>query len=94
MNTTENKASGDNLWGWVIIVLVAALVAMWGLAAFVFVRDVPRTWNRGALPDTPSESIYSTSPAPVTATVPQQIHPLPEAKPKQTVTATASGGRS
>jgi hypothetical protein len=89
MNTNESTTRGAGAWGWVVIVLVSALVVAWGLAAYVLVRDVPRTWHRGSLPDTPGESIYSTAPAPATATAPLQIPPLPEAQPKPT----ATGGR-
>ena len=93
MNTTQSPAKGDGVWSWIVIILVAALVVAWGLVAFMLVRDVPRTWHRGALPDTPSESIYSTSPAPDAANPPPQIQPLPEAKPKQAAPTKDTGGR-
>ena len=83
MDTSDPVDKGDPLWSWIVVLLVAALVVAWGLVAFTLVRDVPRTWHHGALPDTPSESIYSTNPTPDAANPPRQILPLPEAKPKK-----------
>jgi hypothetical protein len=71
MEPTE-KAAGP-VWGWVIVILVAALVVAWGLASFVLVPDVPRAFNSGALPDAPGESVYSTNPTPREAVPPLQI---------------------
>jgi hypothetical protein len=68
---------------WLIIVIVAALIVCWGLLNFALVRDPPRTWHFGVLPDAPSESVYSTEKAPQSATPPRQTPMLPEAQPKK-----------
>jgi hypothetical protein len=69
--------------GWAIVILVAALVALWGLLNFAVVKDLPRTWHFGVLPDAPSESVYSTEEAPQSLTPPRQTPMLPEAQPKK-----------
>ena len=68
---------------WAIVILVAALVALWGLLNFALVKDLPRTWQFGVLPDAPSESVYSTEEAPQSTTPPRQTPMLPEAQPKK-----------
>ena len=76
MEPSESRAGVA--WGWVVVILVAALVIAWGLLAFVLVPDVPRTWHMGALPDAPGESVYSTNPPPREAAPPPQIPPETE----------------
>ena len=81
----ESQESGKliSLRGWLIVILVAALVVLWGLFNYAFVKDPLRSWHFGALPDAPSESVYSTEAVPQSATPPQQSPMLPEAQPKQ-----------
>jgi hypothetical protein len=88
MESSEPAEKGDTVLGWIVIVLIAMLVVAWGLLAFALVRDVPRAWHYGALPDTPGESVYSSNPTPDATTPPPQIAPLPEAQPKS-----KTGGR-
>jgi hypothetical protein len=84
MEETEHGRKALPGWGWIVVILISALIIGWGLLNFVLVRDPPRTWHFGTLPDTPSQSIYSTeAPPAVTGNPPQQIPPLPEAQPKK-----------
>jgi len=66
---------------WAIIVMLCVLILAWGFVNWALVKDQPRKWDFGALPDAPSESIYSTGQAPELAAPPRQIQPLPEAHP-------------
>jgi hypothetical protein len=87
MEPNEQVERAGRGWGWLIVILVAALVAAWGLLSFARVPDVPRTWRYGAPPDAPGESVYSSNPTPREAAPPVQMAPLPEARP-----AAGSGG--
>jgi len=79
----ETEAARRRWAGWLIVLLVAAAIVVWGLLNFVLVRDAPRTWHFGTLPSAPSESVYSTHALPESASPPPQISPLPEAQPAQ-----------
>jgi hypothetical protein len=81
MSDTSQKTSAP--WGWIIIVLLCAGIIGWGLFNYAMIKDRQRAWNFGALPDAPSQSIYSTVPATATNEPPKQIFALPEAKPWQ-----------
>jgi hypothetical protein len=54
-----------------------------------WVKDGPRRWNYGTLPDAPSQSIYSTEAASENTIPPRQVAPLPEAKPRKPATQRA-----
>ena len=82
MEETEHGAGAASGWGWLIVILISALIVAWGLLNFAIIKDPPRTWHFGALPDAPGQSIYSTQEPPTAATPPPQIPPLPEAKPR------------
>lgn len=47
--------------GWVILVLLSIVILAWGMVIMFTVRDVPRHWDFGQLPDTPAESVHSTA---------------------------------
>ena len=68
---------------WIIILVASALIVGWGLLIHALVKDAPRQWDFGTLPDVPAQSIYSSAPTPQSATPPRQISPLPEARPWQ-----------
>jgi len=68
---------------WVIVLLASALIVGWGLLIHALVKDGPRQWDFGTLPDVPAQSIYSSAPTPEAEAPPRQIAPLPEAKPWQ-----------
>jgi len=83
MESSQETERNGWVWGWIVAILVAALVVGWGLLSFFTVRDEPRTWHFGVLPDAPGQSIYSTRESPDAAgPVPTQIPALPEARPK------------
>jgi hypothetical protein len=84
MEPSEKIETPARWWGWLVVILVCALVVAWGLVNFFLVKDGPRTWHFGTLPDAPSESIYSSRETPEAANPPRQIPPLPEAQPKKT----------
>jgi hypothetical protein len=70
-------------WSWVIVLAICAALVGWGLVNYCLVQDRPRQWDFGALPDTPSESPYSTSEPVTTPETPRQIAPLPEVRPME-----------
>jgi hypothetical protein len=73
-------------WGWILIVLLGLSLIVWGLLAYRLVRDRPREWDFGALPDVPAESAASSVEPAGGAPVPRQLEPLPRSSP--------AGGRS
>jgi hypothetical protein len=81
MNEYEEKHEIGSMWSWVLVVLLCAVILAWGLTIHALVKDGPREWNFGTLPDAPSQSIYSTEETPEKAIPPRQVAPLPEAKP-------------
>ena len=68
-------------WSWFLVALLAGLVLAWGLFCFKLVKDGPRRWNFGELPDAPSQSVYSTQEPSPNAAPPPQSPQLPEAEP-------------
>jgi len=68
-------------WGWVIIVVICLALIGWGLANYALVRNAPRQWDYGALPEPPAGSVYTTSQPPAGTPPQRQIAPLPNARP-------------
>jgi hypothetical protein len=68
-------------WAHVILILFAASLMGWGMLLHMTIRETPAKWDFGVLPDTPSESVYSTAEPPTGEAPPLQIAPLPEARP-------------
>lgn len=62
---------------WVILILFCALILGWGMIVEMMVMDAPPQWDFGVLPDTPSQSVYSSAPLPPDVNVPKQIEPVP-----------------
>jgi hypothetical protein len=56
----EEYRSISPFWSWVILVLCSITILAWGMLIMFTVRDVPRRWDFGQLPDTPAESVHST----------------------------------
>jgi len=86
MSEPENVAeaeSGSAARHWAVVILVVLMTIGWGLLIYALVRDRPREWDFSALPDAPSQSIYSTGESPERPNPPRQIPPLPEAQPKK-----------
>ena len=64
---------------WLILFLLAALVVGYGVLNYELVRERPRAWDFGALPQTPSESPYTSVSPPAQTPAPRQMPRLPEA---------------
>jgi hypothetical protein len=69
----------SSFWSWVILIVFAALILGWGMFAEMIVTTAPSQWDFGVLPDTPSQSAYSTF-LPAEGNVPDQIHRIPDAQ--------------
>ena len=91
VDTGEHERTGGNARGWLILVAACAVLIGWGLVIFSSVRDAPRQWDFGALPDVPGESIYSIQsvPPPLGGTPPRMMAPLPDSVPLTQKTAPA-----
>ena len=77
--TYEEHARIPQYLGWIILIGFTLFILGWGMLLMMLVRDTPRLWDYGVLPDTPAASIYSSvSHGEAQA---QQIAPLPEAQP-------------
>ena len=79
----ERPESHSSLWSWIILLLICAAIIGWGFLQYAFVRDAPREWDYGVLPDAPGQSIYSTAEPAEGRKVPPQIAPLPGAGPSR-----------
>ena len=77
MNNEPKNAAGH---GWLIVILICAGIIVWGAANFLLVRDRPRAWDFGALPDVPGQSIYSVETRPPASDSARQLPRLPEAE--------------
>ena len=80
MSQYEHESRHSPRSGWWTVLLICACLAAWGLVQYVTIRDAPRQWDFGALPDAPGQSIYSSSRPAQPAVVPPQMPPLPEAQ--------------
>ncbi len=67
--------------GWLAVIALSVALIGWGLLTYFIVQDRARVWYFGALPDAPSQSVYSTEATPQTMQPPRQTPQLPEAKP-------------
>jgi|WetSurMetagenome_2_1015567.scaffolds.fasta_scaffold401748_2 hypothetical protein len=77
----EESKEASSFAGWLMLIGICILLFAWGFWIFFTVKDTPRKWDFGILPDTPAESIYSTEKTPTTTTPPRQLPELPEAVP-------------
>lgn len=73
------KKELSSFWSWVIVILFSATIVAFGIVVFCLVRESPRQWDFGALPDIPAQSMYGTHPQPKETAVPRQIPPVPGA---------------
>jgi hypothetical protein len=67
-------------WSWVILIAFCALIMSWGMFVEMMVKTQPPHWDFGQLPDTPSESIYSTLQPPADVNIPYQMQYIPDAQ--------------
>ncbi|WP_243438486.1 hypothetical protein [Fundidesulfovibrio soli] len=84
----EEYTPTSSCTAWSIVLGVSFAVLALGMFLHTRISDPPRTWDFGALPDTPAESVYSTNEPQVreqapleTEGVPRQLPALPWAKP-------------
>ena len=69
----------SSFWSWVFLIVFSASIMCWGMFVEMIVSVGPSRWDFGALPDTPSQSVYSTASPPSDVNVPYQIHRIPDA---------------
>ncbi len=84
----EEYTPGGPFAGWAWVLGISFAVLALGMFLHTRISDPPRTWDFGALPDTPAQSVYSTLEPPLRElapfedkAVPRQLPPLPWAKP-------------
>jgi hypothetical protein len=82
MDEYEHGGGGGERSGWRIVLLICAALLGWGAIQYAAVRDAPRRWDFGALPDAPSQSAFSASQPANPQAGPAQMAPLPEARPQ------------
>ena len=74
----EKEERREGRIGWLVVIGLCTVLILWGLANYRLVKDRPRAWDFGVLPDTPGQSAYSTAtPSPTPAGL-RQVAPLPE----------------
>jgi hypothetical protein len=83
--TYEEDIEFSVFWSWVVILVFSLSVLAYMLVVCFAVRETPRQWDFGLLPDTPAESIYSTARYTRTKEPSRQLSPLPEAEKRPTV---------
>lgn len=85
MKKTEHKheefLTMSHKAGWAFILSFSALIICWCMTIMVIVGQREREFDYSILPDTPSESEYSTAIVPLSLEVPKQVQQLPEARP-------------
>jgi hypothetical protein len=75
----EEETIISSFWSWVILIIFCAIIMGWGMFVEMIVGVQPPHWDFGVLPDTPSQSVYSTVSPPSDVNVPYQIHRIPDA---------------
>ena len=76
----EEETIISSFWSWVILIAFCAVIMGWGMFVEMIVEAGPPHWDFGVLPDTPSQSAYSTALPPPDVNVPYQIHRIPDAQ--------------
>jgi hypothetical protein len=67
----------QQIWTWLIVLLLAIITLGWAMATHMAVPEVTRQWDFDVLPDTPAASVYSTVAPPRVTGVPPQMEPQP-----------------
>lgn len=78
MERFEEETEISLFWSWVLIILFSACIIVYGMCVHFTIRDVPRRWDFGVLPDTPAESIYSSTPYQKVKEAPPQLPMFPD----------------
>jgi hypothetical protein len=75
----EEQTIISSFWSWVFLIVFPIMILGWGMFVEMIVSVGPSRWDFGTLPDTPSQSVYSTASPPCDVNVPYQIHRIPDA---------------
>jgi flagellar basal body-associated protein FliL len=65
---------------WVILIVFPIIILSWGMFVEMIVMVGSSRWDFGVLPDTPSQSQYSTVTPPPDVNVPYQMQRIPYAQ--------------
>ena len=76
MHNYEEFHEWSTRWSWAFIIFLSGSLITICMILMMMIPTVPRVWEYGDLPFTPSESVYSTI-KPVSGGV-MMIQPLPE----------------
>lgn len=63
--------------GWVVLIVLSLFLIGTGMLTHFIVRDVPRWWDFGQMPDIPGQSPFSTIEPSKHISPPSQLTPLP-----------------
>lgn len=66
------------IWAWLAVFFLSVSTMAWGMIGHLLVREGPRRWDFGSLPDTPGQSVFSTVQPPEGEVVPPQIQLPPD----------------
>jgi hypothetical protein len=76
----EELTHVSSFWSWVFLIVFSAIILGWGMFVEKMVTTAPPQWDFGVLPDTPSQSVYSTILPPVEeVNIPYQMTRIPDA---------------
>ncbi len=75
----EEQTLISSLASWIILIAATALIMSWGMFVEMIVMPEAPHWDFGVLPDTPSQSQYSTALPPSDINVPYQMQRIPDA---------------
>jgi hypothetical protein len=68
-------------WDWALMLLLCLSLIGWAFFNYLLVRNAPRQWDYGAVPEAPASSIYTTNRPPAEPSPQNQIEPLPNRRP-------------
>ncbi len=84
MNSTHKEYEEltiiSSITSWIILIVFPIIILSWGMFAEMIIPDIQPQWDFGVLPDTPSQSDYSTALSPSDINVPKQIQRIPDAQ--------------
>jgi hypothetical protein len=76
----EEMTFVSSFWSWVFLIVFSGIIMGWGMFVEMMVTTQPSQWDFGVLPDTPSQSAYSTVLPPTEeVNVPYQMTRIPDA---------------
>jgi hypothetical protein len=66
----EEQTIISSVASWIILIVFPIIILSWGMFVKMIVATGPAHWDFGILPDTPSQSIYSTAEPPKNVRMP------------------------